>query len=231
MTVELTYHGHDCFSIRAGGADLLIDPFLTGNELADVKPEELNPSYVLVSHAHGDHLGDAVPIAKRTGAQVISNFEIANYMEKNGITANPMHIGGARQFPFGKVKLTIAHHGSSFEDGSYGGTPCGFLMWLEGKVLYFAGDTALTYDMKLYGEEGIDVAMVPIGDNFTMGPEDAVKAVQFLQPKQAVLMHYNTFGLITQDAEAVANEIRRQTTSEPVLLKPGETLTLPPGGA
>ncbi len=231
MTVSITYHGHSCFSIRTDSAHLLIDPFLTGNEMAEVKPEDLNPTYILISHAHGDHLGDAAPIAQRTGAQVISNFEIANYMEKNGITANHMHIGGARQYPFGKVKLTIAHHGSSFPDGSYGGNPCGFLLWLEGQVLYFAGDTALTYDLKLYGEEGIDVAMLPIGDNFTMGPEDAVKAVQFLQPKQAVLMHYNTFGVITQDAEAVADAIRQQTTSQPVLLKPGETLTLPSSGA
>lgn len=226
MAVNITYHGHSCFTIRTGSADLLIDPFLTGNEMADVKPEDVNPTYILISHAHGDHLGDAVPIAKRTGSQVISNFEIANYMESQGITANHMHIGGARQYPFGKVKLTIAHHGSSFPDGSYGGNPCGFLLWLEGKVLYFAGDTALTYDLKLYGEEGIDVAMLPIGDNFTMGPEDAVKAVQFLHPKQAILMHYNTFGVISQDAEAVASAIRQQTTSKPVLLKPGETLTV-----
>ncbi|MGE5602018.1 MAG: metal-dependent hydrolase [Nitrososphaerales archaeon] len=226
MSIKITYHGHDCFTIRTDSADLLIDPFLTGNEMADVKPEQLNPDYILISHAHGDHLGDAVPIAQRTGAQVISNFEIANYMERHQVVANHMHIGGARQYPFGKVKLTIAHHGSSFPDGSYGGNPCGFLLWLEGKVLYFAGDTALTYDMKLYGEEGIDVAMLPIGDNFTMGPEDAVKAVQFLEPKQAILMHYNTWGLIAQDAEAVANAIRQQTKSQPVLLKPGETLTV-----
>lgn len=226
MTVSITYHGHACFTIRTDRADLLIDPFLTGNAMADVTPEEVNPTYILISHAHGDHLGDAAPIALRTGAQVIANFEIANYMERHGIAANAMHIGGARQYPFGKVKLTIAHHGSSFPDGSYGGNPCGFLLWLEGKVLYFAGDTALTYDMKLYGEEGLDVAMLPIGDNFTMGPEDAVKAVQFLQPKQAVLMHYNTFGLITQDAEAVAEAIRQQTRSQPVLLKPGETLAV-----
>jgi L-ascorbate metabolism protein UlaG (beta-lactamase superfamily) len=226
MSIDVIYHGHSCFTIRTGSADLLIDPFLTGNEMADVKPEDVNPTYILISHAHGDHLGDAVPIAQRTKAQVISNFEIANYMESRGITANHMHIGGARQYPFGKVKLTIAHHGSSFPDGSYGGSPCGFLLWLEGKVLYFAGDTALTYDMRLYGEEGIDVAMLPIGDNFTMGPEDAVKAVQFLQPKQAILMHYNTFGVISQDAEAVAAAIRQQTTSKPVLLKPGETLTV-----
>jgi L-ascorbate metabolism protein UlaG (beta-lactamase superfamily) len=226
VTVNITYHGHSCFTIRTDAADLLIDPFLTGNEMAEVRPEDLNPSYILISHAHGDHLGDAVPIAQRTGAQVISNFEIANYMEARKIQAHHMHIGGARQYPFGKVKLTIAHHGSSFPDGSYGGNPCGFLLWLEGKVVYFAGDTALTYDMKLYGEEGIDAALLPIGDNFTMGPEDAVKAVQFLQPKQAILMHYNTFGVITQDAGAVAEAIRQHTSSQPVLLQPGESLTL-----
>ncbi len=226
MTVKITYHGHACFTIQTDQANLLIDPFLTGNEMADVTPEQVNPDYILVSHAHGDHLGDALPIAKRTGATVISNYEIYNYMVANGANAHPMHIGGARVFPFGKVKLTIAHHGSSFPDGSYGGNPCGFLLWLEGKVLYFAGDTALFMDMKLYGEEGIDVAMLPIGDNFTMGPEDAVKAVEFLQPKQAILMHYNTFGVITQDAQAVADAIAAKTAAQPVLLQPGETLVV-----
>jgi L-ascorbate metabolism protein UlaG (beta-lactamase superfamily) len=224
MTVKITCHGHDCFSIQTDTANLLIDPFLTGNELADVSADQVGADYILVSHAHGDHLGDTVPIAKRTGATVISNFEIANYMTAQGVNAHPMHIGGARQFPFGKVKLTIAHHGSSFPDGSYGGNPCGFLLWLEGKVIYFAGDTALTYDMTLYGAEGIDVAMLPIGDNFTMGPEDAVKAVGFLQPQIAVLMHYNTFGWIVQDAQAVADAIRAATEARPVILQPGETL-------
>lgn len=226
MTVKLTYHGHSCFSIATDGTHLLIDPFLAGNPMADVKPEQVKADYILVSHAHGDHLGDAVPIAKRTGAQVISNFEIANYMGRHKIEAHGMHIGGARVFPFGKVKLTIAHHGSSFPDGAYGGNPCGFLLWLAGKVLYFAGDTALTYDMKLYGEEGIDVAMLPIGDNFTMGPEDAIKAVGFLQPRNVVLMHYNTFGLITQDAETVAAAVRAHTSANPVILQPGESLTV-----
>jgi len=226
MTVKITYHGHDCFTIRTDTANLLIDPFLTGNELADVSADQVGADYILVSHAHGDHLGDAVPIAKRTGATVISNFEIANYMTARGVNAHAMHIGGARQFPFGKVKLTIAHHGSSFPDGSYGGNPCGFLLWLEGKVIYFAGDTALTYDMTLYGAEGIDVAMLPIGDNFTMGPEDAVKAVVFLQPKKVILMHYNTFGVITQDAQAVADEIRAATVAQPVIMRPGETVVV-----
>jgi L-ascorbate metabolism protein UlaG (beta-lactamase superfamily) len=224
MTVNITYHGHDCFTIQTDTANLLIDPFLTGNELADVSADQVGADYILVSHAHGDHLGDAVPIARRTGATVISNFEIANYMTSQGVNAHPMHIGGARQFPFGKVKLTIAHHGSSFPDGAYGGNPCGFLLWLEGKVIYFAGDTALTCDMTLYGAEGIDVAMVPIGDNFTMGPEDAVKAVGFLQPKTVVLMHYNTFGAITQDEQAAAAAIRAATSAEPVIMRAGETL-------
>ena len=223
MTVRITYHGHSCFSIQTDQANLLVDPFLSGNEAADVRPTEVNPDYILVSHAHGDHLGDTLPIAKRTGATVISNYEISNYLADRGAKTHGMHIGGARQFPFGTVKLTIAHHGSSFPDGSYGGNPCGFLLWLEDKVLYFAGDTALFYDMTLYGEEGIDVAMLPIGDNFTMGPKDAVKAVEFLQPKTAILMHYNTFDLIAQDAHAVADAVAAKTKAKPVLLKPGES--------
>ncbi len=226
MTVRATYHGHACFTVETDAARLIIDPFLSGNAMADVKPEDVQPDYILISHAHGDHLGDAVPIAKRTGATVISNYEIANYMEEQGIEAHGMHIGGAHQFPFGKVKLTIAHHGSSFPDGRYGGNPCGFLLWLEGKVIYFAGDTALTYDMTLYSSENIDVAMLPIGDNFTMGPEDALRAVEFLQPKAVILMHYNTYDLIAQDAQAVANEIASRTNTRPVILRPGETMTV-----
>ncbi len=226
MTVRITYHGHDCFAIESDAARLLIDPFLTGNAQADVKPEDVQADYILLSHAHFDHLGDTVAIAKRTHARVISNFEIANYMGEQGIEAHGMHIGGAHEFPFGKVKLTIAHHGSSFPDGRYGGNPCGFLIWLEGKVLYFAGDTALTYDMTLYSVENIDVAMVPIGDNFTMGPEDAVRAVEFLQPKTAILMHYNTFDLIAQDSQAVADDINNRTTARAAIMRPGETMTL-----
>ncbi len=226
MSVQIIYHGHACFTIQTGQANLLIDPFLTGNAMADVTPEQVKPDYILVTHAHGDHLGDALPIARRTGATVISNNEIHTYMAKHGVKSHGMHIGGAHVFPFGKVKLTIAHHGSSFPDGSYGGNPCGFLLWLDGKLLYHAGDTALTYDMTLYGAEGIDVAMLPIGDNFTMGPEDAVKAVGFLQPKMAILMHYNTFGVIAQDAQAVADAIVAQTRTVPVIMKPGEILTV-----
>ncbi len=226
MTVTLTYHGHACFSIHTNGVNLLIDPFLTGNRQADVRPEQVQADYILISHAHGDHFGDTLAIAKRTGATVISNAEIAGYVSERGAKGHAMHIGGSRQFPFGRVKLTIAHHGSCFPDGTYGGTPCGFLLWLEGKVLYFAGDTGLFLDMTLYGDEGIDVAMLPIGDNFTMGPEDAVKAIGFLKPKIAVLMHYDTFDVIAQDARAVAEVVRTQTNAQPVLMKPGETLAI-----
>jgi L-ascorbate metabolism protein UlaG (beta-lactamase superfamily) len=226
MTVRITYHGHSCFSIDSDTARLLIDPFITGNSTADVRASDLNPDYILVSHAHGDHLGDTVPIATRSGATVISNYEIATYMEEQGLKAHAMHIGGAHQFPFGKVKLTIAHHGSSFEDGRYGGNPCGFLLWLDGKVLYHAGDTGLFYDMTLIGQAGIDVAMLPIGDNFTMGPEDAIQAVQFLHPKTTILMHYDTFDVIAQDEQAVAGMISSQTSTRPVIMRPGETMTV-----
>jgi L-ascorbate metabolism protein UlaG (beta-lactamase superfamily) len=227
MTVKITYHGHSCFNIQTAAANLLIDPFLTGNGMADISADQAQADYILVSHAHGDHMGDTVPIAKRTGATVITNYEIANYLEKKGVKAHGMHIGGSYQFPFGRVKLTIAHHGSSFEDsGMYAGNPCGFLLWLEDKVLYHAGDTALFYDMTLIGDAGLDVAMLPIGDNFTMGPDDAIRAVEFLHPKTTILMHYNTFPVIKQDAQAVAQTISARTSAKPVVLKPGETMTV-----
>ena len=170
MSVVLTYYGHSCFGIKNGDARLLIDPFLTGNPRAAVAADQAEADYLLVSHAHGDHLGDAIAIAKRTGATIVANFEIASHCMKAGCEAHALHIGGGWNFPFGRVKLTIAHHGSSFADGSYGGNPAGFLITIEGKTIYHACDTGLFYDMKLIGEEGVDVAILPIGDNFTMGP-------------------------------------------------------------
>jgi L-ascorbate metabolism protein UlaG (beta-lactamase superfamily) len=227
MAVTITYHGHACFSIQTGDTYLLTDPFITGNSMADVTAEQVRADYILISHhAHGDHLGDAVPIARRTGAMVISNFEIAGYMAKHNVKAHEMHIGGAHLFPFGKLKLTIAHHGSSFPDGSYGGNPCGFLLWLEDKVIYFAGDTALFSDMKLYADANLDVAILPCGDNYTMGPEDAVRAVEFLRPKFTILMHYDTWPVIAQDVESVAESCSAQTQVPVILLRPGEATTL-----
>lgn len=227
MTVKLTYHGHAAWTIESDGYTILIDPFFTDNPLADVKAEDVKADYILVSHAHGDHLGDTIEIARRTGATVISNYEIYNYCVARGVNAHPLHIGGGYNFPFGRVKLTIAHHGSSFPDGSYGGNPCGFIIQTGGKTIYDAADTALFYDMKIIGDlHKPDVALLPIGDNFTMGPDDALYAVELLRPKLVIPMHYRTFGWIEQDEMAFARRCEEQKGVPCVVLKPGESYTL-----
>jgi L-ascorbate metabolism protein UlaG (beta-lactamase superfamily) len=227
MAIRLTWYGHACFLIRAGGADLLIDPFITGNPTAPVKAQEVKADFILVSHGHGDHLGDTVDIARRTGATVISNFEIQNWLIGQGIQkVHPQHIGGGYNYPWGRVKLTIAQHGSGLPDGTYGGNPCGFLLYLEGKKIYHACDTGLFYDMKLIGEEGIDLAILPIGDNFTMGPEDALRAVKLINPKRVIPIHYNTFDVIQQDPNAWARMIQEQTSAKVTVMKPGEHLEI-----
>ncbi len=224
MTVRLTYCGHSCFLVEGGGARLIVDPFLAGNPRASVGPDEVEVDYVLVSHAHGDHLGDAFPIARRTGATLVANHEIATRAAAEGVAAHGMHIGGGRDFPFGRLELTIAHHGSSFPDGSYGGNPCGFVLEIEGKRLYHACDTGLFYDMKLIGELGLEVAILPIGDNYTMGPRDALRAVRLLGPKVVIPIHYDTFDLIAQDVGAFARAVEAETPARCVPLSPGETL-------
>jgi L-ascorbate metabolism protein UlaG (beta-lactamase superfamily) len=225
--VKLTYHSHACFSITVDGTELLIDPFLTGNELADVGADEVKADYILVSHGHGDHVGDTVAIAQRTGAMTISNFEIHNWLLAQGVeNAHPLHIGGGFDFPFGRVKLTIAHHGSSMPDGSYGGNPAGFLLTLNGYKIYHACDTGLFYDMKLIGEEGLDVAILPIGDNFTMGPEDALRAVKLLEPKIVIPIHYDTFDVIRQDPYAFDSRVEAGSSARCLVLRPGESYQL-----
>jgi L-ascorbate metabolism protein UlaG (beta-lactamase superfamily) len=225
--VELTYHSHACFSITVGDTQLLIDPFLNGNALADVSADEVDADYILVSHGHGDHVGDTVEIAARTGAMTISNFEIQSWLAAQGVeNSHPLHIGGGRDFPFGRVKLTIAHHGSALPDGSYGGNPAGFLLTLDGKKIYHACDTGLFYDMVLIGEGGLDVAILPIGDNFTMGPDDALRAVKLLEPKVVIPIHYDTFDVIKQDPHAFAARVEAETSAKCVVLKPGETYRL-----
>ncbi len=227
MPVNLTYHGHATFSIESDPHKILIDPFFTDNPLAEISADKVEADFILVSHAHGDHLGDTIAIAKRTNATVISNFEIYNYCVRQGVNAHPMHIGGGFDFPFGRVKLTIAHHGSSFPDGSYGGSPCGFIIQTGGKTIYDAADTALFYDMKLIGDHfALDAALLPIGDNFTMGPEDALHAVEFLHPKLVIPMHYNTFDPIKQDADAFATRCKDEKGVPCIVLKPGETREL-----
>jgi L-ascorbate metabolism protein UlaG (beta-lactamase superfamily) len=225
--VRLTYHSHACFGINSAGTNLLIDPFLNGNPLADVTAEDVDADYILISHGHGDHVGDAVAIANRTGAMTISNFEIHDWLLAQGVErAHPLHIGGGFDFPFGRVKLTIAHHGSVLPDGCYGGNPAGFLLSLQGKTIYHACDTGLFYDMKLIGDVGLDLAILPIGDNFTMGPEDALRAVELLEPKVVIPIHYDTFDIIKQDAYAFARRVEAETQASCVVLKPGDTYDL-----
>ncbi|QDT93892.1 metal-dependent hydrolase [Gimesia algae] len=227
MATKITWLGHSSFQIETAGKTILLDPFFTGNPSGTREAATVEADVIIVSHGHGDHVGDTIDIAKRTGALVIANFEIIEWLGKQGVeNAHPQHIGGAHQYDFGIVKLTIAHHGSMLPDGSNGGSPCGILLKLEEGTIYFAADTGLFYDMKLIGEEGIDVAILPIGDNFTMGPADSVKATKLIQPKRVLPTHYNTWPLIEQDASAWAAQIRKQTTAEPVVLEPGGSCSL-----
>lgn len=231
MDTQVTWYGHAAIGVETGGKCLLFDPYLTGNPAATVKPDALNPDYILISHGHGDHIGDAPDIAKRTGAMIISNDEICTWFETKHGHANvhSQHIGGGFDYDFGRVKLTPALHGSALPDGSNGGNPVGFLLYTQdGKKIYNAADTGLFGDMKLIGEEGIDLALLPIGDNYTMGPDDALRAVKLIEPQVVIPIHYNTFDLIAQDARAWAERVRKaaQDRTRVVILSPGEAFSL-----
>jgi L-ascorbate metabolism protein UlaG (beta-lactamase superfamily) len=225
MSVKITWLGHSCFLLESDGKRLLFDPFLKGSDTAPVKAEEIETDFILLTHGHFDHVSDAPTIAKRTGATVLCNFEVSEWVKKQGVgdekvvALNP---GGAMDQPFGRVKFTIALHSSSMPDGSYGGVACGIILETGGKRIYFAGDTALFLDMKLIGVGGLDLAVLPIGDRFTMGPEDSLEAIKLLNPKRVAPCHYNTWPEIAQDANAWASSVKRSTAAAPLVLSPGE---------
>jgi L-ascorbate metabolism protein UlaG (beta-lactamase superfamily) len=228
VTTKFTWYGHAAEGIETDGYKMVVDPYLSENPAASISPEAVEADFILLSHGHFDHIGDTVAIAKRTGAMVISNFEIATWSEGQGIEkTHGQHIGGGYKYPFGYLKLTLALHGSELPDGSSGGNPVGFLLTTnDGKKIYLAQDTGLFSDMKLIGDEGLDLAVLPIGDNFTMGPEDALRAVKLLRPKVVIPVHYNTWELIAQDANAWAERVQKETDAKVVVLKPGESYTL-----
>ena len=221
----LTWHGHACFTIEAEGCRVIIDPFLTGNPTADIGLEQLPKiDAVLLSHGHGDHLGDALVIAARDRPTVVTTYELATFCETQGAAVHKMHIGGSHAFPWGRVKLVPAFHGGGIDSddaGRYPVTPCGLVVTMGGKTVYHTGDTALTTEMHLL-EGRVDVMLLPIGDNYTMGIDDAVRAVDFVKPQIAIPMHYNTWDVIKADPQ----EFRRKVggRADVVVLQPGQSL-------
>jgi len=208
--MKLKYFGHSAFQITTDSKKILIDPFIDNNPNAGVKAKELSADYIVLSHAHGDHLGDSFKIADKNNTLFICVNELANYCIDKGFKAHNMHIGGSHKFDFGRVKFTIAHHGSMTPDGTYAGEPAGIILSIEGKNIYHTGDTGLFYDMKLIGEMNpIDYMLLPIGDNYTMGIEDAVKAVELVNPKVAVPMHFNTFPVIEADPNEFKSRVEK----------------------
>jgi L-ascorbate metabolism protein UlaG (beta-lactamase superfamily) len=224
--IELRYISHSTFMVTTGEHKILIDPFISGNPTAPADAVDLKPSFIVLTHAHGDHIGDAIEMAKEHDALIIAVNELADYVASKGCRAHNMHIGGAYNFPFGRLKFTIAHHGSSTPDGLYMGEPAGVLLMLDGKTIYHCGDTGLFLDMKLIGElNPVDYMLAPIGDNFTMGIDDAVKAVEFVNPGTAIPIHYNTFPVIEADPDLFVQKVANLGKNGRVL-EYGETITL-----
>lgn len=211
--MRITYYGHSCFGVEVAGKHLLFDPFITGNPLTSGKLDasRVKADYILISHGHEDHIADAVSIAMRTRATCICSWEISVWLGKQGVDkTHPMNTGGKWHFDFGKVKCVNAMHSSGLPDGTYGGNPMGFIIESGGKNFYYAGDTALTYDMKLIGEyRKIDFAFLPVGDNFTMGIDNAIIATEFIRCKDVIAMHYDTFGYIKIDHQEALNKFER----------------------
>jgi L-ascorbate metabolism protein UlaG (beta-lactamase superfamily) len=225
--MKITFLGHACLQIELQDSTLIVDPFISGNPKNNtIQLSDLKADYILITHAHQDHTLDVEDLANQTGATLISNYEIITHYGAKGIQGHPMNHGGSYEFDFGELKYVNAIHSSSFADGSYGGQPGGFILSAEGKSIYIAGDTALTYDMKLFGSEfDLSLAILPIGDNFTMGYADALKASQFLNCNRVLGYHFDTFGYIEIDHETAVNYFLDQG-SNLELLEIGESLSL-----
>ncbi|MFK7738288.1 MAG: metal-dependent hydrolase [Pirellulaceae bacterium] len=228
MTLQLTWHGHATWLLEFEDHRILVDPFLGENPAATVAAKDLDADFVLLTHGHFDHVADAAEIVNRCKAKLVANYEIATWFATNHRVEDPlgMNLGGAAELPFGRVTMTVAWHSSQLPDGSYGGNPGGFVVEIGGKRIYFAGDTALFSDMQLIGAAGIDAAILPIGDLFTMGVKDSVQAAKWLKAKQVVPGHFNTWPPIEQDVDAWAELISSQTESTPVIPKVGVPTTL-----
>lgn len=225
---KLTFHGHSVFVLESNGTHLVFDPFINGNPLAKIEPADIKADYVLLTHGHGDHVGDAIEIAKNNNATVISVFEVVGYCQNQGVeNAHPMHIGGGYDFPFGRVKLTNALHGSGLPDGSYGGNPAGIIVTTGGKTIYHMGDTGLFGDLKTIvgAYNDIDVCLIPIGDNFTMGIEDALIAAEWIGAKLYIPMHYNTFPIIPADPQEFIDKLEEKGLKGQVMAS-GETIEI-----
>jgi len=225
--MRLKYFSHSAFQITTdAGKKILIDPFLDGNPTSPVKSKDVDADFIILTHGHGDHIGDSFSIAKRCGSLFICCNELANYCSSKGFNAHNMHIGGSHNFEFGRVKFTIAHHGSMTSDNYYAGEASGVILSIDGKNLYHTGDTGLFYDMKLIGEmTPLDYMLLPIGDNFTMGITDAVKAVELANPKTAIPMHYNTFPVINSDPEEFKKRVEA-LGKKAIVLKFGQEILL-----
>ncbi len=220
MSITITWHGHATFTLDFDGTRVVVDPFFAGNNpAAKLAVKDAAAEFILQTHGHGDHIADTVALASRTGAQVIANFEICNWITAQGHeNCWAMNTGGGYGFPFGRVKMTPALHSSGLPDGSYGGDPGGFLISTNGTNIYVAGDTALFSDMALIGQAGLDLAILPVGDNFTMGPDDALAALALLKPEVVIPCHYNTWPPIAIDVQAWADRVRQHSSARPVVL-------------